>query len=96
MIDFLTSQGLTYEGKQNYDQYGFSRENIFTFGNFKIVIHWMRNLCTIIYAPDGWHGAFTGIDFDNIRNARVGYADHNTIAFCYGEHEVLKLALPDK
>jgi len=98
MIDFLVSRGLTYLGKQNKDQYGFSRENVFIYGysSFRLVISWMRNLATIINKPDGWDGAFTESYFDNIRECCVGYCDHASLAFCYGECEVVSLAIPRK
>ena len=98
MIDFLISQGMTYLGKQNKDIHGFSRENVFTVEgtNFRMIIFWMRNLCSIQYAPDGWGGAFTVSHFDNIRPATTQYCDHKTLAFCYGDREIIKLAIPDK
>ena len=95
LIDFLESQGLIYEGKQNIDKYGFSRENVFSYGSdFKLVISWMRNLSTIQYSPNGWDGAFTEVYFDNICESSTGYCDHNSLSFCYGEYEMLKLAIP--
>ena len=96
MIDFLTSKGMTYLGKQNKDDYGFSRENVFTVEgtNFKLVIHWMRNECTIQYKPDGWDGAFTESYFDNIRECMTGYGGHTSLSFCYGDIEIMKLAIP--
>ena len=95
LIEFLQKQGLKYEGKQNYNKYGCSRENVFTYGdNFKLVISWMRNLSTVQYNPDGWDGAFTEVYFDNIRKCSTEYYDHNSLAFCSGEYEMLKLAIP--
>jgi len=96
MVDFLISKGLKYLGKQNIDQYGFSRENIFTFGDsdFRLVISWMRNLATIINAPDGWNGVFTESYFDNIRECSTGFCDHTSLAFCYEDCEMVKIAIP--
>ena len=96
LIVFLEQQGLEYKGKQNKDKYGFSRENVFRFNDFELVISWMRNISTIKYAPNGWKGAFAEVYFDNIRKGCVGYTEHDTLAFCYGEYEVLKLAIPVK
>jgi hypothetical protein len=97
MIDFLVKSGLTYLGKQNKDQHGFSRENVFTYqgSDFKLVIRWMRNLATILYSPSGWDGIFTEICFDNIRECSTGYVGHYSLAFCYGEYEMLKIAIPN-
>ena len=96
MIDFLVANGLKYLGKQNVDQYGFSRENVFSYGdsNFRLIISWMRNLATIVNKPDGWDGIFTEVYFDNIRECSTGYCDHISLAFCCGEHEMIKLAIP--
>lgn len=94
LVEFLKKQGLEYKGKQNIDDYGFSRENVFRLGDFELVVIWMRNLSTIKYAPNGWEGAFTEVYFDNIRKGCVGYAGHSTLAFCFGRYEVLKLAIP--
>lgn len=96
MIDFLVSKGLKYLGKQNIDQYGFSRENVFACGDsrFRLIISWMRNLATIVNKPDGWGGAFTESYFDNIRECSMGYCDHISLAFCYGEYEMVKIAIP--
>ncbi len=96
MIDFLVDKGLKYVGKQNYDQYGFSRDNVFTVDgtDFKLIIYWMRNLCTIQYCPNGWKGAFTEVYFDNIRECSTGYSEHTSLAFCYGDREIIKLAIP--
>lgn len=96
MIDFLVSKGLKYLGKQNLDPYGFSRENVFTYGdsNFRLVISWMRNLATIVNKPEGWDGIFTESYFDNIRECSTGYCDHLSLAFCYGEYEMVKIAIP--
>lgn len=94
LISFLEQQGLEYKGKQNRDKYGFSRENVFRLNDFELVVSWMRNLSTIKYVPNGWGGAFTEVYFDNIRKSCVGYTEHDTLAFCQGEHEILKLAIP--
>lgn len=96
MIDFLLGKGLVYLGKQNVDKYGFSRENVFGLEgtDFKLVINWMRNLSSIQYMPNGWKGAFTESYFDNIRECGVGYCDYTSIAFCYGDTEIVKLAIP--
>jgi len=98
MIDFLVKSGLTYLGKQNKNQIGFSRENVFTYkgSDFKLVIRWMRNLSTILYSPSGWDGAFTEVYFDNIRECSTGYVGHYSLAFCYGDYEMLKIAIPNE
>lgn len=98
MIQFLVKSGLTYLGKQNKNQIGFSRENVFTYqgSDFKLVIRWMRNLATILYSPSGWDGIFTEVYFDNIRECSTGYVGHYSLAFCYGDYEMLKIAIPNE
>lgn len=96
MIDFLVKNGLTYLGKQNKDQYGFSRENVFGYGDFRLIISWMRNLATIQNKPDGWDGAFTEVCFDNIRECSTGYGGHVSLAFCCGNYEMMTIAIPKK
>jgi hypothetical protein len=95
MIDFLVKSGLTYLGKQNKNQIGFSRENVFGYGDFRLVISWMRNLATIVSKPDGWDGVFTEVYFDNIRECSTGYVGHYSLAFCYGDYEMMKIAIPN-
>jgi hypothetical protein len=96
LIEFLVSYGLKYEGKQNFDNYGYSRENVFSYGDFKLVISWMRNLAKIKISPNGWDGAFMECSFDHIRECSTGYCDHESLSFCLGHYEKMKLAVPLK
>lgn len=96
MISFLVSYGLQYEGQQNFDKYGYSREHVFSYGDFKLVIRWMRNLANIQIKPNGWGGAFMECSFDHIRECSTGYCDHESLAFCLGNYQKMKLAIPRK
>lgn len=97
LIEFLTKHGLTYLGKIDRDNItNYSRKNVFSFQDtdFRLVIYWMRNLSTIQYMPNGWDGAFMECNFDNIRECMTGYCDHTSLAFCYGDTEMVRLAIP--
>ena len=94
LIDFLINSGLNYEGLINIDKYNFSRRHLFIFGDFKLVIYWMRNLSTIEIRPNGWNGAFMECNFDHIRACSSGYSDHYSLAFCLGEYQKMTLAIP--